>query len=825
VENVNKLVKKILGTVLSERKTEGQNPNWTTVLGSVAAVINSQCGRGKNSVTAFEAVFGQKMDHPLSCSKAEARRCWTIKERMLVSNEPDFDAYCRENYIIDDDDVDNDNEVTDDDGGEDNDGYFSEDEIPLDKMEEVDDDYFYEHLMDNTATVTVTPSMSSRKKKEKKEKKEEVVEPPSSSVMDVKTNNSSGKNKGEKKSFKKVVAADEVMDVKKKALSPDSDVMNVKEEDIKKKAPRTPLSKKGKGNSKAKSPLSDSPEVTVDAWDYRERPSSPGSDGVPDVENGIVLAPSCSGACFTREDGEDCDHNKITLTLNGVGDYVVFPALWWHHGFYKSNSENIVSITAQLFGTPSTSIYSKRSSRRSQAAMADHQVGHMSPTSFPKLSDDLLSHWDDTYSAEKFPPASNFFGAIDKSKNRHILQDQFHEVPMIEHLVGLFEHLLDYEISVKSVWLLKKEMEDDGFQEWHQDMKTSITKTIVINLATGVILNPGGIPKVGHDGMTLWHNNKAKTYFYSVEDGWKHVSKLAGKGRSTGDVRNNNALICKLNCDTCSPNGKLQVHVGNEKFIERYKYSQLWYEQKLCSSFLVLAQHYVHTEQASNGGIAMILANLSRPKVHPWEVEQLDGVRKLITIAYAKQHFAVLLFDIPTRQVLVYDGLHMNLKRWEVHIVHTLKKYSLQNIHDEPEVTCHRGSQGKGDEVMEIDFMDTHEPWNVEHDPILKQADGFNCGPIACLKVLEIYGLIKENSIGDIAHQQFGYRGVVMTFYENFIARYKRDFQFHISHSAAKNRGVLQEQDEYQVPSTVHEMSSEKGGNRTSPLLLPVTQN
>jgi len=206
----------------------------------------------------------------------------------------------------------------------------------------------------------------------------------------------------------------------------------------------------------------------------------------------------------------------------------------------------------------------------------------------------------------------------------------------------------------------------------------------------------------------------------------------------------------------------------------------------LCTSFAVLAQHYVHTEHASNGGIAIILANLSRPKVHPWEVEKLEGVRKLITIAYAKQHFAVLLFDIPTRQVLVYDGLHMNLIRWEVHIVHTLKKYSLQSIYAEPAVTCHRGSQGKGDEVMEIDFMDDNAPWHVEHDPILKQADGFNCGPIACLKVLEIYGLIEENSIGDIAHQQYGYRGVAMTFYEKFIEKYKQDFQFTIGYSSAR---------------------------------------
>jgi transposase InsO family protein len=57
VENVNKMVKRVLGMVLAERRLVGENPNWTEVLGSVASTINSQCGRGKNDVTAFEAVF------------------------------------------------------------------------------------------------------------------------------------------------------------------------------------------------------------------------------------------------------------------------------------------------------------------------------------------------------------------------------------------------------------------------------------------------------------------------------------------------------------------------------------------------------------------------------------------------------------------------------------------------------------------------------------------------------------------------------------------------------------------------------------------------
>ena len=58
IENVNKMGKRILGTVLAEKRLAGQNPNWTEVLGSVAAAINLQCGRCKNYVSAYGAVYG-----------------------------------------------------------------------------------------------------------------------------------------------------------------------------------------------------------------------------------------------------------------------------------------------------------------------------------------------------------------------------------------------------------------------------------------------------------------------------------------------------------------------------------------------------------------------------------------------------------------------------------------------------------------------------------------------------------------------------------------------------------------------------------------------
>jgi len=55
---MNKLVKRILGTLLTERMLTGNNPKWTE-LGMVAATINFQHGRGKDDVYSFEVVYGQ----------------------------------------------------------------------------------------------------------------------------------------------------------------------------------------------------------------------------------------------------------------------------------------------------------------------------------------------------------------------------------------------------------------------------------------------------------------------------------------------------------------------------------------------------------------------------------------------------------------------------------------------------------------------------------------------------------------------------------------------------------------------------------------------
>jgi hypothetical protein len=84
VESMNKLVKRVLDSMLVKHRLAGENPNWREVLGCVASSINSQHGRGKNDVSSYKAVYGQVFDHEFSCSKEEARKCWTLPERMRV---------------------------------------------------------------------------------------------------------------------------------------------------------------------------------------------------------------------------------------------------------------------------------------------------------------------------------------------------------------------------------------------------------------------------------------------------------------------------------------------------------------------------------------------------------------------------------------------------------------------------------------------------------------------------------------------------------------------------------------------------------------------
>jgi hypothetical protein len=63
VENAKKIVQSVLKSISAEQRLKGLEVNWTNLLGPVMSICNSQSTMRRNSVSSYQAVFGQRY-HP-----------------------------------------------------------------------------------------------------------------------------------------------------------------------------------------------------------------------------------------------------------------------------------------------------------------------------------------------------------------------------------------------------------------------------------------------------------------------------------------------------------------------------------------------------------------------------------------------------------------------------------------------------------------------------------------------------------------------------------------------------------------------------------------
>ena len=103
-------------------------------------------------------------------------------------------------------------------------------------------------------------------------------------------------------------------------------------------------------------------------------------------------------------------------------------------------------------------------------------------------------------------------------------------------------------------------------------------------------------------------------------------------------------------------------------------------------------------------------------------------------------------------------GMQMPLAR-------SMCKYQEKHGHDE------YGRRTR-DMELEICFEETNTHWLVNNKQAYNQSDGYNCGPIKCLMVMEIYRLLKVASINVIGDSVEGYQPVVLDYFNSCIIKY-----------------------------------------------------
>jgi hypothetical protein len=125
-----------------------------------------------------------------------------------------------------------------------------------------------------------------------------------------------------------------------------------------------------------------------------------------------------------------------------------------------------------------------------------------------------------------------------------------------------------------------------------------------------------------------------------------------------------------------------------------------------------------------------------------------DNVTKVVSVMHDRDHYAVMEIDIPVKKVVIFDGLYKDLEKWMDHVVNGMKRCMLLGLNDtfhhtpnEPSVSNVGGSRHPQKAIHGYSLLFGLEERRLVRGNFVKQMDTFNCGLIACLKILEIYNL------------------------------------------------------------------------------------
>ena len=113
-----------------------------------------------------------------------------------------------------------------------------------------------------------------------------------------------------------------------------------------------------------------------------------------------------------------------------------------------------------------------------------------------------------------------------------------------------------------------------------------------------------------------------------------------------------------------------------------------------------------------------------------------------------RDHYATMVIDIPGKKVVIFNRLYKDLDKWMDHVISGMKRCMLLGLNDnirhmadEPRKYDVGGSRRPQVSIHGYMLLLGLEEWRLERGDFVKQVDTFKGGPMACLKILEIYNL------------------------------------------------------------------------------------
>ncbi len=137
-----------------------------------------------------------------------------------------------------------------------------------------------------------------------------------------------------------------------------------------------------------------------------------------------------------------------------------------------------------------------------------------------------------------------------------------------------------------------------------------------------------------------------------------------------------------------------------------------------------------------------------------------SGVICIVAVMHTRLHYAFMEITIDTKTIKIFDGLHRDLLDWKDHVIRAMRNCILVDpnvepssaqFHPDPAVSEIVGHSRKTRECVNgYDIIIAMQKWQLERGSFLHQSDGNNCGPIACLKILELFHAIDVEAAREV---------------------------------------------------------------------------
>jgi hypothetical protein len=272
---------------------------------------------------------------------------------------------------------------------------------------------------------------------------------------------------------------------------------------------------------------------------------------------------------------------------------------------------------------------------------------------------------------------------------------------------------------------------------------------------------------------------KSSPIFYTVRSAF--LCGVATEQRPLSSRRKKAYMFVypKLACKCVHKDNQI-VEVGDKAYNTSIQSSTCWWDQEFVTAFTTMAAYYAHTCEGRDDSIVLPkLVHLITPRnvlddsacrpINP-------NVEKIVGIIHNNNHYAVMEIDIANKIACIYDGLGVApLLTWSQHIINALQMCQLvrvtaitSTVGDQSQLVWRARTRNKSPQVLGYSIMLDHEEWRLERGGFVAQTDGYNCGPIACLKILEMYSLVSVLDI-EVAYSLNGLRRLAMDKWRLFI--------------------------------------------------------